>query len=132
MGDDGATLTSTRGRGMPKRLQRGVFRNTRVGRVGTVMRAPRPGREVTALGGLKRFKGRDVVDIGTGDGRLAFDLASCARTVLGVDPSPEAIAAASDRAKELGLRNMRFAVGDARTLDVGRERWDVAIFSWSL
>lgn len=117
---------------MPKRLKPGEFRDTRVGRVGTVMRAPRPGREFAALGGPKRFKGRDVVDIGTGDGRLAFDLASCARSVLGVDPSPDAIAGASKRAKDLGLKNMRFAVGDARTLDVGRERWDIAIFSWSL
>ena len=105
---------------------------TRVGRVMVVTRHPRSGREVEALGGARRFRGKDVLDIGTGNGRLAFDLARHARRVVGVDPSPGSIAAARARAAQLGLRNAEFRVGTAQELDVGRDRFDVAIFSWSL
>ena len=106
-------------------------RDTPVGRVVTVVRHPRAGREVALLG-RARFRGNDVLDIGSGDGRLSFDLARAARSVLGVDPSPEAVAGASARARALGLANVRFAVGAAQVLAVGRRRFDVAVFSWSL
>lgn len=102
------------------------------GRYVVVTRHPASGREIDAFGGARRFRGRDVLDIGTGNGRLAFDAARLARHVLGVDPSPDAIAAARERARGEGLRNIEFRVGDACDLDVGRERFDLAIFSWSL
>ncbi|MDO8506142.1 MAG: methyltransferase domain-containing protein [Candidatus Limnocylindria bacterium] len=96
-----------------------------------VVRHPRHGREV-ALIGRERFRGKDVLDVGSGDGRLSFDLARVARSVLGVDPSLEAVAGATARARDLGLANLSFAVGAAQHLDVGRRRFDVAIFTWSL
>jgi ubiquinone/menaquinone biosynthesis C-methylase UbiE len=102
------------------------------GRYVVVTRHPASGREIEAFGGARRFRGKDVLDIGTGNGRLAFDAARLARRVVGVDPSPDAIAVARQRARREGLRNIGFEVGDARELDVGRERFDLAIFSWSL
>lgn len=105
---------------------------TPAGRLVTVTRHPAAGREIRAFGGARRFRGKDVLDIGTGVGRLAFDVAVYARRVVGIDPSPDALALAEQKADELELRNVEFRVGDARTLDVRRERFDIAILSWSL
>jgi ubiquinone/menaquinone biosynthesis C-methylase UbiE len=118
---------------MKREARRGSYvRNTPAGRVMVVTRHPRTGREVEALGGTRVFRGKNVLDIGAGDGRLSFDIARYARSVLGVDPSEDSIRAAREKAKELGLRNVEFRVGDAAVLDVGAERFDVAVFSWSL
>lgn len=97
-----------------------------------VTRHPRAGREIRAFGGARLFRGKDVLDIGTGNGRLAFDVAPYARRILGIDPSEESVRAARERARDERRRNVEFRVGDAAALDVGRERFDVAIFSWSL
>lgn len=97
-----------------------------------VTRHPRSGREIEAFGGARRFRGKDVLDIGTGVGRLAFDAARYARRVVGVDPSPTAIEEARRTARRRAIRNIEFRLGDATRLEVGRQRFDVAIFSWSL
>ena len=106
--------------------------DTRVGHVVVVTRHPRPGREVAAFGGAARFRGKRVLDIGTGNGRLAFDVARHASHVTGVDPSAGAIEVAKRRADALGLHNVDLRVGSAQQLDAIRERYDIAIFSWSL
>lgn len=106
--------------------------SSRAGRLVIVTRHPKAGREVRAFGGAARFRGKDVLDIGTGNGRLAFDAARYARRVVGVDPSEGAIEIARRRADALGLRNIEFRAGSAQHLDVVRERFDIAIFSWSL
>lgn len=103
-----------------------------LGRYVTVTRHPRSGREVAAWGGARRFRGKDVLDIGTGDGRIAFDLARHARRVVAVDPQEGAVAQARARCEAVGLRNVEFRVGDAARLDLGRARFDIAIFTWSL
>jgi ubiquinone/menaquinone biosynthesis C-methylase UbiE len=106
--------------------------DTRAGRVVVVTRHPRSGREIEAFGGARRFRGRDVLDIGTGNGRLAFDAARYARHVTGVDPSDGAIEIARRQADARGIRNVDFRVGSAQDLDAIRERYDIALFSWSL
>lgn len=118
---------------MSRRADRGQqVQETRVGRVMVVTRHPRAGREIRAFGGARMFRGKDVLDVGTGNGRLAFDVAPYARSVVGVDPSEESVRGARETAAARGLRNMEFRVGDAAALDVGRQRYDLAIFSWSL
>ena len=96
------------------------------------MRFPRAGREIAAFGGAARFRGKDVVDLGTGNGRLALEIARYARRVVGIDPDADSIRDARARADRLGIRNARLQVGDAARLDLGRDRFDLAIFSWSL
>lgn len=103
-----------------------------VGRVVVVSRHPQAGREIRAFGGRALFGGKDVLDIGTGNGRLAFDAARYARRVVGVEPSDGAVEIARRRADALGIRNVEFRVGTAQELDTIRERFDIAIFSWSL
>jgi ubiquinone/menaquinone biosynthesis C-methylase UbiE len=104
-----------------------------VGRVGCPS-AVRPADDVE-LRGLRAerfFLGKDVLDIGTGDGRLVWLIAPMARSVVGVDPDPDGIRAATRDAKRRGVRNARFKVSVAQDLGVGRERFDTALFSWSL
>lgn len=96
------------------------------------MRFPRPGREIAAFGGAARFRGKDVLDLGTGNGRLALEIARHARSVVGVDTDASCIREAEARAARVGIRNCRFRVGDAVDPGPDRERFDVAVFSWSL
>lgn len=109
-----------------------VGADRRAGRVVMMSRHPRSGREITAFGGPRRFRGTTVLDIGTGNGRLALDVARYAKHVIGVDVSDGAIEVARRRADARGVRNVEFRVGSAVDLDAIRERFDIAIFSWSL
>ncbi len=106
--------------------------DTPSGRFVIVSRHPRSGREIGAFGGARIFRGKSVIDIGTGNGRLAFDAARVAKHVVGVDPYPPAIDMAREKAKREGIKNLEFRVADARELNTGRERFDLAILSWSL
>lgn len=49
-----------------------------------------------------------VVDLGTGEGRAAFAAADPAERVVGLDRDPAAIDRGRERARALGLRNVRF------------------------
>ncbi len=92
-----------------------------VGRIMVVTRHPRAGREIEAWGGAARFRGRSVLDV-----------ARYARRVIGVDPGADSVEAARRAAAGRGARNAEFRVGSAQELDAIRERFDIAIFSWSL
>ena len=108
-------------------------RDTPSGRFVIVSRHPRSGREIDAFGGARVFRGKKVIDIGTGIGRLAFDAARVARYVVGIDPYEDAIAQARQRCERERVMNLEFRVGDARTFEIRpHERFDLAILSWSL
>ena len=104
-----------------------------VGRIGCPSTVrPADDIELRALRADRYVRGKDVLDIGTGDGRLAWLIAPMARSVVGLDPDPEGIREATREARKRGLRNARFKVSTAQDLGVGRERFDTALFSWSL
>lgn len=89
--------------------------------------------ELAAYGIVDRLRGASVLDIGTGDGRLAFGAtAAGARRVVGIDPDAVALRAARRRARALGVANLSFRVGAAQDLRAAAESFDVAIFSWTL
>jgi 2-polyprenyl-3-methyl-5-hydroxy-6-metoxy-1,4-benzoquinol methylase len=63
--------------------------------------------------------GMRVLDLGSGGGDLSFLAASLvgpSGSVVGVDHAPEAIARATSRAAELGLRQVRFSLGEIESL----------------
>ncbi|TMB94743.1 MAG: class I SAM-dependent methyltransferase [Chloroflexi bacterium] len=78
------------------------------------------------------MRGKRVLDLGCGDGRLALGVAALARTVEGLDPDPEGIAAARKRARDEGVGNARFEVGAAQSLPYKDGAFDVVISSWTL
>jgi ubiquinone/menaquinone biosynthesis C-methylase UbiE len=71
------------------------------------------------------FRGRRVLDVGCGTGRLASELASRGAKVWGVDPSPEMLALARKRVdRRVGLRQ-----GGAETLPF-RDGWFERAVLW--
>jgi|SRR5215472_12509102 len=93
---------------------------------------PDPLRELREWGGERLVRGKRVLDLGCGDGRFALGVASLASRVDGIDPDPEAIAAARKNARESGVRNVRFRVGAAQQLPYSEAAFDVVILSWTL
>jgi len=71
--------------------------------------------------------GRLTLDIGCGEGRLSRDLAARGHRVIGIDPSPEVIAAARVLSPEL-----EFVETDAADLPLENESVDLAIAFMSL
>src|SRR5262245_52194147 len=59
----------------------------------------------------------NVLDVGTGAGRLALALAPRARRVLGLDTDAGALVEARRRARRAGAGNVLFVVADAETAD---------------
>jgi ubiquinone/menaquinone biosynthesis C-methylase UbiE len=93
---------------------------------------PRPHDELREWGGPPLVRGKRVLDLGCGDGRLALGIALFAKRVDGIDPDPEAIAAAKSNARKASVRNVRFAVGAAQNLPFPDAAYDVVILSWTL
>lgn len=88
------------------------------------------GREPRALDRLVDFRGKDVLELGCGDGRTTRHVARTARSVVGVDPDAEAIS----RARSAGERRKRveFLADNAVSLELPPGGFDVVLFSRSL
>jgi ubiquinone/menaquinone biosynthesis C-methylase UbiE len=61
-------------------------------------------------------EGMKVLDLGCGDGTTAVPAAMLGADVLGVDIAANLVAAGNERARSLGLSNLRFQEGDASNL----------------
>ena len=88
--------------------------------------------ETRILHTLIDFTGKDVLEIGCGDGRMTWRFASSPRSVLALDPVAPSIAEAQAIATAHPRSNVRFQVADITTVLLPREAFDVAVFSWSL
>jgi ubiquinone/menaquinone biosynthesis C-methylase UbiE len=112
-----------------------VTKTSAVGRIlpaiSSLLRPP-PEDELREYGGLGLVRRKRVIDVGCGDGRMALGCAPHASEVVGVDPDPEAIRLARNKARQLGLTNARFKVGVAQELPFPDEHFDVVILSWTL
>lgn len=89
------------------------------------------GRERAALDRLVSFHGKDVIDIGCGEGRTTRHIARTAASVLGVDPDTTKIALAMSDVGDEGSR-CTFMTADAVALDLPSASFDGAVFSRSL
>lgn len=72
-----------------------------------------------------------LLDIGCNWGRWSFAAARAGFTVVGIDPSLGATIAGTRLAKRLGLSNLTFVCGDARSLPFLASSFDV-VFSYSV
>ena len=86
------------------------------------------GVELETIRGLVDLRGKRVVDVGCGQGRLSFASAALGAEVFGFDPDEEVIEAARAKARP----GVRFEVADAAEIDLPRRKFDLALFSWSL
>ena|SRR3989442_4854797 len=90
------------------------------------------GAEDRAVHRLVDFRGKRVLEIGCGDGRLTWRYADLAAAVLALDPKPGEIDRARARRPEgLGDR-VTFRVADVTAEELPAAAFDVALFSRSL
>jgi SAM-dependent methyltransferase len=80
------------------------------------------------VGTLGVTEGLDVLDLGCGDGTTAIPAAMLGANVLGVDIAENLVAAGNARARDLGLGNIRFQVGDASQLsELADDSFDLVV-----
>lgn len=82
--------------------------------------------EVVDLAGLR------VLELGAGEGRLTFDYAHAAASVLAVEPNGESVDEALRRMPPELEAKVRFEVAAAEEIEVAPSSFDLAFFSWSL
>jgi 2-polyprenyl-3-methyl-5-hydroxy-6-metoxy-1,4-benzoquinol methylase len=73
-----------------------------------------------------------VLDVGCGEGRLTSFAADRAAFVYAFDPDAAAVETARAASTADQMQRVRFAVQGIEALDVGRERFDLALCGWSL
>ncbi len=90
------------------------------------------GFDARAINSLVDFRGKAVLEIGSGDGRLTWCFADDAKGVLAIDPRArdvrQAIAATPDHLRS----KIRFIEADATTYRYPTAKFDIAILSYSL
>jgi ubiquinone/menaquinone biosynthesis C-methylase UbiE len=90
------------------------------------------GAEARALAKLADFEGKQVLEIGCGDGRMTWLYAEQAAGVLGFDPDEDSIREARAALPDQLEDKVEFRVADAQSLDIPRQKFDIAFLSWSL
>lgn len=93
---------------------------------------PPAGMEVRIFRRFVELKGRRILELGCGDGRLTREIAPLAANVVAVEPDPAKVADARRAAAAEGHANISFRVGQAERIRVRDGPFDIALFSWSL
>ncbi len=91
------------------------------------------GAEIRALKKAAQWKGRRVIEIGCGDGRLTLRLAALgAAHIEALDPDLKRLRKARRQLPARYRRRIAYHVGQAGHLKYHDGLFDTAIFSWAL
>ena len=90
------------------------------------------GVETRIVHRLVDFLGKDVLEIGCGDGRLTWRYADQAASVLAIDPKENKIALARESTPAHLRSSVTFQTADIASLDAPEAAFDIAILSWSI
>ena len=88
--------------------------------------------ELTTLKRVAVLPTRRVVEIGTGDGRLAWPLAGSAGLWVALDPDGDELGQAGAAEQTQPCAGVRLLAGDGRALPLASASFDLALFTWSL
>ena len=88
--------------------------------------------ETRVIHDLIDFAGRDVLEVGCGDGRMTWRFAEQTRSVLGLDPVATSIEQAQLNTPARLRSKVTFQVADITTAQLPTEAFDVVALSWSL
>lgn len=88
--------------------------------------------EIAALRRAAAWRGRRVLEIGCGDGRLTARLASLGASVHAIDPDAAEVRAARRNLPKRLAPRVRFRVGSAVSLEHRAETFDVVVYAWAL
>jgi ubiquinone/menaquinone biosynthesis C-methylase UbiE len=90
------------------------------------------GAHLAAILRAADFRGRRVLEIGSGEGRLTWGFAPLVASVLAFDPDEDVVTTArADCPQEL-REKVRFEVASAEEIEVPPQSVDLVFFSWSL
>ena len=90
------------------------------------------GVETKAVHDLVDFAGKDVVEVGCGDGRLTWRFAEAASSVLAFDPDPSVIANAVEQTPAALRGRVTFRAADMASIPLAAGAYDVGVLSWSI
>ncbi|HEX8991693.1 MAG TPA: class I SAM-dependent methyltransferase [Anaerolineales bacterium] len=91
------------------------------------------GSEIRALQKTVQWKGKRVLEIGSGDGRLTLRLAAFRpRHIDAIDPDAARLRLARRSLPAVYRRRISYHTGHAESLRYPRNRFDIVIFSWAL
>jgi predicted RNA methylase len=88
------------------------------------------GAHLAALRRLGDFRGRRVLELGCGDGRLTLGIAGDAASVLAFDPDREAVERAQRSLPAELAERVSYQIASGKELEP--LSFDLAVFSWSL
>jgi len=87
------------------------------------------------LGALRRlgdFRGRRVLELGCGDGRLTVGIAAEAASVLAFDPDAEAVERAPRSLPAELADRVVYQAASGKEIEIAPGSFDLVVFSWSL
>jgi len=92
------------------------------------------GNEIATLHAMVDFKNRRVLEVGCGEGRLTWRYADKAEHVTAIDPDGKAIATARANMPKQSEEQVSFLESTIEDFanSFSDQRFDIAIFSWSL
>jgi predicted RNA methylase len=87
---------------------------------------------LAALRRLGDFRGRRVLELGCGDGRLTLGIAPDAASVLAFDPDAEAVERARESLPAELAERVAYQVASGKEIELEPLSFDLVVFSWSL
>ena len=89
-------------------------------------------RELAALARVSLWRGRRVLEIGCGDGRLTLRLARLGARVVAIDPEAAQVRAARKSLPRRLAHRIEYRVGRAERLPWHAHEFDCVVFAWAL
>jgi len=91
------------------------------------------GTEIQALKKISNWRGKRVLEVGCGDGRLTLRLAGFnPEKIIAFDPDPKSIRTARKNLPEKYKERIEYRIGNAEHVKQKANLFDIVIFSWVL
>jgi ubiquinone/menaquinone biosynthesis C-methylase UbiE len=91
------------------------------------------GEEIQALKGMTNWRGKRVLEVGCGNGRLTLRLIKLGVShILAFDPDAKSIRAARKALPEKYKDRVAYRVGNAEHVKQKANQFDIVVFSWVL
>lgn len=91
------------------------------------------GAEIQALQTVTHWRGKRVLEVGCGDGRLTLRLAKFnPAKIIAFDPDPKSIRGARKNLPEKYKDRIEYRVGNAEHVKQKSDLFDIVVFSWVL